>query len=144
MHIRKEIRDSTTAALKAAMTETVVSSRTYPLAPEELPAVLVFTNSEELTVKTQARPRVQERACELVIECYARETVAIEDEFDRMAEKVEEVVFADAALRALTKSLSLTHIESDVSEKGDQTIGVIRLVFTATYYTREGAPSVAA
>lgn len=144
MHIRKEIRNATTAALKAAMTETVVSSRTYPLAPEELPAVLVFTNSEDLTVKTQARPRVLERSCELVVECYASDTVSIEDEFDRMCALVEETVFADSVLKALTKGLSLTQITSDVSEKGDQTIGVIRLTFSAVYYTREGTPGVAA
>lgn len=143
-HIRSVIRKAALDALDAAMTtENVISNRTYPLSADELPAVLVFTKSEESTVQTMSRPRRIERKCSLVVEGYVESSADIENEFDRIAVGIEETLFADATLKGLTKGLTLDTTETDVSDSGERTIGLIRLTFTATYYTHEGTPSVA-
>lgn len=147
-HLRKTIRDAAaTAVTGLATTSTrVYKSRNLPLVAAEFPCVLVFARSDSPDYEGAAFSggvAYPVRSLELHVQGYAKDTdsSAIEDTLDTIAEEVETAIFDAAFTGALGVRLGGQSISVDAS--GDETLGVVDMVFVVLYRTAEGTPGTA-
>lgn len=137
-HLRQQIRDQVVSTLQAdpAVTalvgDRVMASWRRPLSRGRLPAILVYTDSEEAEVSESATP-TYDRALALQVECLVEQTAAPEDLLDSMALAVEQALHADRSRGGLAEETLYTGCEVGVLMEGNRTAGSIRLAFRIDY-----------
>jgi hypothetical protein len=144
-HARQRIREAATAQLTGltAAYDHVYAARVHPLSPAGLPAILVFTNQEQVISESEFAPREQRRTLELVIEAYARLSADVDDQLDQIAAEVETAIAGDVTLGGTARDCELISINTDLFGEGDQFMGLLTLTYHVLYFTTEGAPTVA-
>jgi hypothetical protein len=144
-HQRKLIRDNRVAALKNATAAgmRVFPTRLDPLKPTELPAISVYTLSEETDeASADTAPREIKRTLELEVRLWVAHSdgVHLDDAVDALAEQVEAVMDADRYFGGTVSDSYLKKVEMEVDEDTDPLIGVARMFYAATYRTSPAAP----
>lgn len=144
-HLRKSIRDAVVTALTGLATtgSSVYPTRTYPLDETKLPALCVYTISEDSAVDSmKVSTRGLARSLELAVEGMAVNNGGLDDALDQIALEVETAVAADPTFGGLCYDCSLS--QTRVSVRGGESqkeIGSIILTFTLRYRTRASDPS---
>lgn len=133
-HVRAQIRAAAVAALSGVAAEVSVS-RVYPL--QDLPAVLVYTNAEEITGGTLG---AYQRTLDLVIEIVAKGEF-YDDDLDALIVSVERAL-NQSKLGGLSKPLAPTGI-TITTDAGSTPIGRARMTYRAIYYTEHATPETA-
>lgn len=137
-HARKQVRDEVIEILTtAAVAETISKSRVYPIPPNTVSMVLVYTNSESISQTTLTYPRKFDREMMLVIECVARDSDYLDDRLDRLCESVENAIGADNTLGSVVKDCILMDTQITLDFSGDAPIGSARMQFRVSYRTAE-------
>ena len=131
-HVRKQIRDAAASAL--ASLGGVHTSRVYPVQPDELPVLLVYTADEQIEGNLSA----MDRRLELVVECVAQGE-SVEDELDTLLAGVEQAL-DDSTLGGVVVSLMPTSISVILSAEGSAPIGRTRITYEALYRTSFADP----
>lgn len=144
-HARQLIREAAAAQLTGLATTAgrVYAARVHPLGPAGIPAILVFTNQEQVISESEFAPREQRRTLELVIEGYARLSADVDDQLDQIASEIETAIAADTTLGDTARDCELTSINTDLFGEGDQFMGLLTMTYSVLYFTTEGAPTVA-
>lgn len=144
-HVRTQIRDAIVTQLTGLATtgSNVFKTRLYPIAPNKLPAILVYVNSEVNQVIAIKHPRLDQRELTVSIEGVAKATSSIEDTLDQIGLEIEEAIYGDLTLGGLAKDVVLSSADIDISPEGDQPVGGIRLSYLVKYLVREDDPEVA-
>jgi hypothetical protein len=150
-HLRAAIRAAVVTLLRAAAPygTRVFATRRMPLQAEHLPALLVYTLSEDSAVETMTPPRFLSRDLDLVIECVAQDNDALDGTLDGMAVTVETAMATalddpSSPLRALARagSLSRTEIGMRPPQAPDEAgTGHAVLTFRVNYRTRGNNPT---
>lgn len=144
-HQRKVIRKAIANALVTAATAAegrVYASRAIPLRRLDLPAIAVYTLTEEVTEDSAATaPRELERQLSVVIECWAAaaQYQLIDDVLDDLAEEVEAAMHADPYFGDACGDSILSSTEIELDDSGDRLLGLARLTYAVTY--RQLAPA---
>jgi hypothetical protein len=145
-HVRTQIRIAAAAALFGLPTTgaRVYPSRIWPLQPADLPALLVYTTSDDVDGEhtTIGRPRKLTRDLSLVVEARAAAAAGLDDTLDTIEAEVVAALAADATLGGLAKDVVLTRSEIDL-DAAEQPAGTNRMTFTVTYRHREDDPNTA-
>jgi len=148
-HVRKQLRDAVALAV-TGLTSTgtrVYESRSLPLSAlaTELPALCVFARQDVPDYDLGSMGTTVLRVLEMHVQGYYRgaDGPAIEEGLDAIAEQVETAVFANSALLALAHRVKLGPQVLEVDAEGDQTLGMIDMVFEILYRTAEGVPGTA-
>ena len=137
-HLRRQIRDQVVSTLKAdagvsaLVGDRVLASWRRPLSRGRLPAILVYTDSEEAEVTESATP-TYDRALALQVECLVEQTAAPEDLLDSMALAVEQALHADRSRGGLAEETLYTGCEVGVVTDGNRAAGSLRLAFRVEY-----------
>jgi len=142
MHVRTTIRQAFVEILKGntAAGNHVYDSRLYTLGAAALPAIIVFSNSEEVITGTISPPRHQTRSVKITVECYAKATALVNTITDNLAAEVERTILADLTLGGICKDCRLESTDIQLNSEGDQPVAVASLVFSVTYRTKENMP----
>lgn len=147
-HLRKTIRDSTATRLTGLTTtgSRVYKSRNLPLTATEFPCLAIYARSDAPDYADAAFSggvAYPVRTVELHVVGYVKDTdsSAIEDTLDTIAEQVEVAIFNGALTGAMGLTIGEQTISVDAS--GDETVGVVDIVFNAMYRAAEGAPGTA-
>jgi hypothetical protein len=125
-HVRTQIRDAV-AVLLAPIAD-VHKSRIYPLGEDSLPALLLYTSAEQLSVDDSAFETV-ERQIEVVVEAIAQATTDLDTALDDLLASVETAIADDPSLGGLAMACAPASIEVAILKDGAQPIGRARLVF---------------
>jgi hypothetical protein len=153
-HARQQIRDYVKAALTGLTTtaDRVYTGRARPLAADALPTLLIYTPDENVRRAVHGRPPGLERPMTLHIE--GRVSVAMnvssDDLLDDIAAEVETAIAAKIDYAAAVffegkaQNVELLRVEQVAKAEGEKDQGGIRLTYSVTYCTVEGAPSVLA
>lgn len=141
-HQRKLIREAVRAQLEAAGTSAetrVFKAREIPFDEDlELPAITIYGKSEEIDPQSrQTAPRELARTLKLAIEVAAAATENLDDVLDDLAAEIEAAVAKDPTFGGTASDAFLADTVIGISEAGDQTIGVVILTYSVTYYTPE-------
>ena len=146
MHVRKAIRDAIAELMRATATAggNVFPSRLFSLDEDQLPSISVFTtdesNAETVTKATLKSPALLTRALPVVIEAHAVMDDNIDDTLDALAVEIEKAMANPVMVSGREIPAQLVSSQTTFSSDTDLQVGVIRLIYSATYSTREDAP----
>ena len=148
-HIRTGIRDAAATAVTGLTTTgaRVYKSRTLPLTAVELPALCVYARAESYDYGEAAFSGGRAypvRAVELHVQGFVKDTdsSAIETTLDVIAKEVETAIYAAFPLGS-SFGMTLGSQNTEVNADGDESLGVIDMVFQVAYRTVEGLPETA-
>jgi len=144
-HVRKQIRDHLLSTITGLSTtgSKAYASRVYPLDSGKLPAVIVYTLSEDIVESAFSKRREQDRQLDAIVEGYVRALNTFDDTLDQIASEVEAAILADTTLGGLVKNVELTGTDTDYAGDSEQPVGTVRLTFRIQYRTVTGSPNSA-
>ena len=144
-HIRQQIREQFATQITGLTTtgSNVYQSRVYNLETGDLPAIIVYTKSEDSEPNNFGTNRTMFRNLSLVCECYVKATTNFDDTLDTIAKEIEAAIAADITLNNLAKDVYIESTEIDYNGEGEKPIGVSVLTFDVLYETQEQNPDVA-
>jgi hypothetical protein len=142
-HPRKLIRVAAVAALIGTAPTYATSAgvhvfptRMIPYKANELPALSVYTLSEVVDPDSRSTaPQELTRSLELAVEGCLEAKATVDDDMDALALQIEDAMMLDDTLGGKVSWVWLHSTEMTVLEKGDQRVGLVRLVFRAEYYS---------
>ena len=137
-HVRKQIRDRVATLL--APVGTVYTSRMHRLPELSLPALLVFTNDEEIEAADFTKAQ---RGLQVVVEVVAQATANLDDDLDALVAGVEAAIGADPRLNGLALQCALAAINVTMSVEGSAPIGRARMTYQTIYRTAYSDPETA-
>ena len=139
MHARNTLRNAIISKLKSAnisgVGNNVFGSRSRKLWTGDLPAILVYTRTEDSKAPQLSSPLLQ-RTLKIGIEARATAGDDLEDVLDSLAEGIESAVAADETFGLeFVSSASLVETGVDLNEETQRPIGGIRLTYEVRYLT---------
>tara|TARA_R110001606_G_scaffold219784_6_gene367685 strand:- start:3290 stop:3733 length:444 start_codon:yes stop_codon:yes gene_type:complete len=145
-HVRNQIRDAIVTAVTGLTTTgtNIFRSRVFPLETTKLPALCVFTKSEDVEFDTLHIPRSINRVLDVAVEAYVTGTANYDNTLDTIAVEVEEALSADVTLGGKSKDLQVIAFEADYIGDGEQTVAVGRFTVQVQYRTLENDVETAA
>ncbi len=150
-HARKQLRDAVVPMVTDLTTtgRNVFPSRVYSLDDSELPSVSVFTidtGSEETATKlTHGLPGkgpLFRRVCPLIIEGHAKVSDNVDDVLDQISLEIEVAMSAPITVGNRAVPAQLQSTTKELIGDGEDQIGIVRLLYAATYVTVENTPDV--
>jgi hypothetical protein len=143
-HVRQQIREALATVVTSLATTgaRVYQSRVVQLEPNELPALLIATNSESIDVLDFVSNPSLERTLTINVTAVAKAVSNLDDTLDQIIKEVEVAVSTSNTLGGLIKDVVLTGIEIEMNADAEMPTGQAVLTFNANYYTRAQAPDV--
>lgn len=144
-HVREQIRDRIASNVTGLSTtgDRVYKSRVWPLNADTMPALLVYSTSEDSATDIMGPSLVINRELSVVVEGYVRNITVYDDKVDTIAKEVEIAMAADQTLNNLAKISYLSGTEISYSGEGDQPIAVVSMTYLVQYRTAVDSPDVA-
>lgn len=144
MHARTSIRQAFIARLCGATVAEarVYDSRIYSLAKQALPAIIVFSDHEDVVTDTISFPRSQSRTLRLTVQCYTKNNNAVTTEIDALTLQVEQLIMADSRIGGLVLDCKLESIAISFNNEGEKPVSVASLIFVVSYRARENNPTL--
>jgi hypothetical protein len=144
-HVRQQIRDRVITNVTGLTTTgaRVFKSRVYPLNADTMPALLVYSTTEDSDIDVMGFPGVLNRIVNVVIEGYVRNITVYDNLIDDICQEVEVAMANDPTINGLAKNSFLSGTEINYTGEGDQPIGVVTMNYVVQYRTATNAPSVA-
>jgi len=145
-HIRQQIRERVATTLTGLTTTSsnVFQSRVYPLENANLPAIIIYTKSEDSEPVVIGTNRLMNRELTLAVEAYVKSVSNSDDTIDTITKEVESALAADTTLDGLAKDIYLESTEITYTGEGEKPIGVCTMNFIVEYCTAQSSPDVAA
>ena len=144
-HIRQQIRERVGTTLTGLSTtgSNVYQSRVYNLENSDLPALIIYTRSEDTELLEMGSTRTLERNLSLVVEAYVKANSNYDDTIDTIAKEIESAMGADVTHYNLARDSFLDSTEINYNGEGEQPIAVMTMVYNINYQTTEVAADVA-
>jgi len=144
-HVRQQIRERVGTVVTGLSTtgSNVFQSRVYPLQDTNLPALLVYSTTEDSEADVIGTALSTNRIVNIVIEGYVKATTDFDDTVDTICEEVETALANDRTLNGLAKFSQLTGTEINYNGEGETPVGVVTLTYQVQYRTATNAPNVA-
>ena len=145
-HIRQQIREKVGTTLDGLTTTSsnVFQSRVYPLENANLPAIIIYTKSEDSEPVVIGTNRLMNRELTLAVEAYVKSVSNSDDTIDTITKEVESALAADTTLDGLAKDIYLESTEITYTGEGEKPIAVCTMNFIIEYCTNQSSPDVAA
>lgn len=145
-HIRQQIRERVGTTLTGLTTTSsnVFQSRVYPLENANLPAIIIYTKSEDSEPVVIGTNRLMNRELTLAVEAYVKSVSNSDDTIDTITKEVESALAADTTLDGLAKDTYLESTEITYTGEGEKPIAVCTMNFIIEYCTNQSSPDVAA
>lgn len=148
MHVRQQIRSAIITQVTGLTTTSlnVFEHRVYPLAEDDLPAIVVSTTSEGSSMATiggMGTVASLQRNLAISVEGYVKATSDVAQTLDTIAEEIEVALGDDETLGGLVESIELSGTTIEITAEGDQPVGVVKMDYDVVYRTTTGNPSTA-
>lgn len=144
-HVRQQVREGVGLALQGLATTAgrVHESRIDNLAAGDLPALSIYTTSEEATLVTASAPMIYERHIALNVDGVAAQNADLEDTLDTMAKEVA-IALAGGVLALSSKTCVLLYqgVQIDLEGDAQTNTGRISIRYEARIFTEADAPDV--
>ena len=144
-HIRQQIRERVGTTLTGLTTtgSNVFQSRVYNLENAKLPAIIIYTKSEDSELLEMGSIRTLQRNLSLVVEAYVKANTNFDDTIDTIAKEVESAMGADVTHNSLARDTFLDSTEINYNAEGEQPVAVMTMVYNINYLTTEATADVA-
>lgn len=147
-HIRQNVREAAAAAVTGLATTgtRVFKSRTLPLRQGDFPCLAVYARADvpDYSRASMGARSLVPRVIELHVQGFVKELddETIEETLDDIAEEVEGALF-DAFPFGGAQGLEVGEQSLQVDTQGDESLGIIDMVFNVLYRAAEGTPGTA-
>jgi len=141
-HVRQQVRTAFVDRLQGLpITGTnVFDARRRPIAAGAAPAILVYTNNEELTYTVGD---VAQRAIAVTVSIIAQALDDIDALLDTISMHVEYAISSLPLVGFPSQLVSLQSVETEVDTSGDQLAGTMTLNYLMNIFTQTNAPEIA-
>ena len=138
-HIRTQIRNNIVTALTGLTTtgSNIFNHRVYTLGGEKLPAICVYTNSEESVYESITVPRAVSATLNINVEAYVKATSGYDDTIDAICLEVSNALSADVTRSGLAKDTRIIGVQTELSDDGEQPLCVAVISIIVMYMYRE-------
>ncbi len=138
-HARKQIRDKIKLMLTGLTTtgNNVFFDYANTINPKNLPALLIFTGSENVSNIIIGQPRLQERLLNINIIGVVKASSNYQDTCDLIVKEVENVFGNNIRLDNLVLNTQLNQIETEYNDDLDEVVGSVNMSYTITYRVYE-------
>ena len=138
-HIRTQIRNNIVTALTGLTTtgSNIFNHRVYTLGGEKLPAICVYTNSEESVYASITIPRAVSATLNINVEAYVKATSGYDDTIDAICLEVSNALSADVTRSGLAKDTRIIGVQTELSDDGEQPLCVAVISIIVMYMYRE-------
>lgn len=125
-HLRTQIRNDIVTALTGLTTtgSNVFSHRVYTLGQTKLPAICIYTNTEESSYQSITYPRSVSSTLTVNIEAYVQATSGYDDTIDAICLEVNNALAEDPTRNGLAKDTRIIGIQTELSDDGEQPLCV--------------------
>lgn len=139
MHVRRAIRERVASNITGLATtgSNVFQSRIHTLGGNNLPCILVYTQSETSEPNQMGTDRVLDRTLSINLEIYVKATDDVDDVIDGICVNVEEAIAGDISVNNLARDITLSSTSINFIGEGDQPLGVASLTYDVLYQVRE-------
>lgn len=145
-HYRTEVRDAISDVLTGLTTTgtNVFKSRVYNLQNTSLPCLAIYTRGEKIDYMTMmgALTRQTMRNMTVMVEAYVRAVSNYDVTLDNITGEVEAALAVDNTLGGLVFDIKMVSVDMDLSNDGDQPVGVALMELSVEYETKEGYATV--
>jgi hypothetical protein len=149
-HQRTAIRQALVDRLKTKVDDVfltdaedrIYGSRAKPLFDQFLPAIIVYTRSENILEERFASDGygASKRDLEVAIEAVVLGNEQVDDILDNIAKQIEDALDGFEMESRKADILKLKSTEIDVSIEGSKIYGAVRITYGITYYTANKQP----
>lgn len=149
-HQRTAIRQALVDRLKTKVDDVfltdaedrIYGSRAKPLFDQFLPAIIVYTRSENILEErfTSDGYGASRRDLEVAIEAVVLGNEQVDDILDNIAKQIEDALDGFEMETRKADILKLKSTEIDVSIEGSKIYGAVRITYGITYYTANKQP----
>lgn len=140
-HVRELIRKRIGLILNGlALKPSVFLSMVYNLEPSQLPAIKIYTRSEDVERDSLTYPRGTFRQLQVIIEIAVKSVDGYNDLSDLISAQVETAISADITLSGLTKDIYLDTLNEEMSDGGDKPHMSLYMSYIAEYRVLETDP----
>lgn len=140
--------DRVAAILAAAGTNAgarVYTSRSWPLAEADLPALLVFAEGETVTAASIDWPWIEQHDLAVRVQGHVQHSSTLDDQMNNLAEQVLGALFgtqANAQLQPLTNvGMTCTEIDRLMLSDGPADVGQVTVSLGVRFHTLANNPS---
>ncbi|GKS68993.1 hypothetical protein W03_09970 [Nitrosomonas sp. PY1] len=142
-HVRQQLREQISSLLMAqtGADNNVFVSREYPIAQEQLPALIVVTESEQIDNMTLNHPIQQLRSINLQITVITESVDKVEDDADSICAEVERLVSQSSTIAQSVILNSTSGMFQNVI--GEKPVMLVEMNFTAQVSTLSDDPELA-
>lgn len=133
--VRARLGDPTEGTYPTSVGATVHASRTVPLWPGALPAIILYTRQERIDREV---PRGDELPLRRVLTLTAEVFTAgqsADDDADRITAEIEALIVPGDTLGGLVESTYLHELAIDLAGDADEPVVVAEMTWEITYYT---------
>ena len=109
-----------------------------------MPAIIIYTKSEDSEPVVIGTNRLMNRELTLAVEAYVKSVSNSDDTIDTITKEVESALAADTTLDGLAKDTYLESTEITYTGEGEKPIAVCTMNFIIEYCTNQSSPDVAA
>lgn len=144
-HVRQQIRDAVVTRLTGLLTTAarVKAARLFPYSDAELPALAIYTTSEEIDHDSDTMGGKLTRTVELTVEGRVKTAATPENTLDTIAAEVEAAIETDPTLTNLVEDMFLDTTNIEIDAGTETPVGVITLTFSVIYRTAATDPTTA-
>ena len=144
-HVRQQIRESVATVLTGLTTtgSNVYESRVNALNESKLPALVIYSKSENSEITTIGTGLGIERTLTITVEAYVKANLNFDDTIDTICAEVETAMGNDRTLNGLAKFSYLGSTEIDFVGDGENPVGYATLEYVVQYRTIQNAPETA-
>jgi len=144
-HIRQQIREAIATAVTGLATTgaRVYQSRVYPLETANLPALLVYSDSDTSEPMTIHAPRVLQRSLSVRVVAIAKAVADVDDTLDKICKEVETALANPVSGLTMAKTVTLTGTQLEMVGTAEQPAGAANMQYQIDYFNAENAPDVA-
>jgi hypothetical protein len=142
-HVRQLVREGIRQKCEdsgAVPANDVHVSRVYKFDSNQVPAINVFTQGENVLPKTEGRkqPGIVDRKIITHVHIAATAENNLEDVLDGLALLVEDEIMKDPCLGGVAYETRLRMVQIDDDKGADRPLGVLMMVFESMVLTQEG------
>lgn len=139
-HLRQSIREAIAERLISAKTNArnnIFISRAKPLFDQDMPAILIYTNTEKIKEERWETDGFGplERELEIFIEAIDYGKDDLDNKLDDLAEQIEKALDGWDIPNRKSAILRFIGTDMDISIEGNKIYGAVRLGFNLTYRT---------
>ena len=144
-HVRQQIRERVATVLTGLTTtgSNVYESRVNALNESKLPALVIYSKSENSEITTIGTGLGIERNLVITVEAYVKANSNFDDTIDTICAEVETAMGNDRTLNGLAKFSHLGSTEIEFDGDGENPVGYATLEYVVQYRTIQNAPETA-